>query len=58
MIYPFHIFILSENQIAEDAEQYRCRQQETGNPVDEPEESPETDKGTAAHTGDMPLVYR
>lgn len=45
MVYPFHIFTLSENQIAEDAEQYCCRQQETGNPVDEPEESPETDDG-------------
>ena len=34
--------------MAEDAEQYRCRQQETGNPVDEPEESPETDDGNSS----------
>ena len=34
---------MSENQITEDAEQYRRCQEEAGNPVDEPEESPEAD---------------
>lgn len=34
-----------EDQITEDAEQYRRCQQEAGNPVDEPEESPEADDG-------------
>ncbi|MCM0221117.1 hypothetical protein J8L06_20875 [Bacteroides fragilis] len=45
MVYTFHIPVLSEDQITEDAEQYRRSQQEAGNPVDEPEESPETDDG-------------
>ena len=45
MVYPFHGFMLSEYQVAEDAEQYRRCQQEAGNPVNEPEESPETDYG-------------
>ena len=45
MVYPFHVLMLSENQVAEDAEQYRCRQQETGDFIDKPEESPETDDG-------------
>lgn len=43
MVYPFHITALLENQITNDAEQYHRCQKETGNPIDKPEESPETD---------------
>lgn len=45
MVYHFHGLMLLEHQIAEDAEQYHRCQQEAGNPVNEPEESPETDDG-------------
>ena len=45
----------SEYQAAEDAEKYRRRYQKAGDFIEEPEESPETDDATAAHTGEIPL---
>lgn len=45
MAYPFHIPVLSEDQITEDAEQYRRRDQQAGYFIEEPEEPAETDDG-------------
>ena len=50
--------MLSEGQITEDAEQYRCRYQKARDLIEKLEEAAETDDATAVHTGDMPLEWR